>query len=333
MMRRDAFGITRDGQSVARITLDNGALRISVLTYGATLQDVRLPGLAHGLTLGSELLADYEDGGAFKFFGAIAGPVANRLAHGRAPLGEGTLALDTTGPGGHCLHGGPAGLHRKVWQVDAAGDARLLLSTLSADGEGGFPGNRRFEAEFTLDGPTLTLGLRAETDAPTLVNLANHSYWNLSGGTDFHGHLLQVHADAYLPVDNVALVTGEIRPVDGTPFDFRRPRALTARDALDNNFCLARARGPLRPAARLSAPGGAALELETTEPGLQVYDARHMAPDGVPGQDGRRHGPRCGLALEAQFWPDAPNHPDFPAIRLDPGQGWEQVTRFRFQPA
>lgn len=329
-MTRDAFGTTSDGQAVEKITLDNGTLRASILTFGATLQDVRLGGLDRPLTLGSNLLADYEDGGALHYFGAIVGPVANRIHHARCDFDGRELRFDANGLGGHVLHGGNAGIHLKVWTVEAASDTRLLLSCTATDGEGGFPANRRYEAEFSLESAALTLKLRAETDAPTLVNLANHSYWNLGETEDFHGHLLEVLAEHVLPCDDTDIATGEIRPVAGTALDFRKPRALTAEDAIDNNFCLATARRALTPAGSLTGPDGVRLGIETTEPGLQIYDTRHLAPEGSLGHGGRIYRPRAGVAIEAQFWPDAPTHAEFPSIRLEPGAAWEQVTRFTF---
>lgn len=331
-MTQAPFGTTASGVPVERITLDNGAISAGILTLGATLQDLRLAGLDRSLTLGSPQLADYEPGGALTYFGAIAGPVANRIGHAATTFDGQNLTFEPNGAGGHHLHGGPTGLSWKVWTVQEVSDTSVLLSVEVPDGDGGLPGNRRFEARFAVgDGPVLTLTLRAETDAPTLVNLANHSYWNLSDAATFHGHLLQVSAEQVLPVDGNALPTGEISPVEGTAMDFRTPRALSAEDVLDNNFCLGPARVALRPVATLAAPDGLSMTIETTEPGLQVYDGRQLPDDGVPGHDGRRYGPRAGLALEAQFWPDAPSHPDFPDIRLDPGQPWEQITRFRFQ--
>ncbi|WP_116132356.1 aldose epimerase family protein [Tropicimonas sp. IMCC34043] len=329
-MRKESFGTTRDARTVERITLDNGTLSIGLLTLGATLQELRLAGCDRSLTLGSADVAEYDTDGGLYYFGAIVGPVANRILNATTSLDGRTLTLQANGPGGHCLHGGLNGLHQKVWEIVDATDTEVTLATTAADGEGGFPGNRRFEARFTLDGASLVLTLRAETDAPTLVNLANHSYWNLGPGPDFHDHSLQVSADRMLVVDDVAMVTGEILPVAGTAFDFREPRQLTPEDDIDNNFCLAEARGPLRPGCVLTGPDGLRMEVATTEPGLQIYDARHMPAAGVPGHDGHRYGPRSGVAIEAQFWPDSPNHPEFPSIRLDPGQPWEQVTRFTF---
>lgn len=330
-MTRTPFGKTRTGETVERITLDNGAISASVLTYGATLQSLHVAGLDRSLTLGSPDLAGYEPGGAFAYFGSIVGPVANRIGGATTMFRGRRLDFEINNAGVNHLHGGSTGLGGKVWNVEAVNQTRLLLSCTAADGEGGMPGNRRFEAEFTLgDGPELTLALRAESDAATLVNLCNHSYWNLSDSTTFDGHILQVAANTYLPNDATALPTGEIRPVDGTPLDFRAPRVLTPTHTFDNNFCLAEARRPLTPAATLTAPDGLAMTLETTEPGLQLYDARHMPTPGAKGLDGRPCGPRCGIALEAQGWPDAPNRPDFPSVELEAGDTSEQVTRFRF---
>lgn len=327
----DHFGTTASGETVNRITLDNSVLRIGVITLGATLQDVRLANLPRGLTLGSERLADYEKDGPLYYFGGIAGPVANRIRKARAEFDGGTLTFEANGLGGHCLHGGDAGLHRKLWEIESATDTRLVLSTVAADGEGGFPGNRRWEAEFVLgEGADLTLRLRAETDAPTPMNLANHSYWNLGDAPDFHGHTLQIHADSMLLTDDTDIATGDILDVTDTPFDFRKPQILSAEDVLDNNFCLGSARGALEPACSLAGPDGLRMDVETTEPGLQVYDARHLPVDGTAGHDGRRYGPRCGIAIEAQFWPDALSHTSFPSIRMEPGDAWEQVTRFSF---
>lgn len=327
-MTRAHFGTTRDGRAVEVVTLDNGDLSARILTLGATLQDLRLAGLDRGLTLGSDRLEDYEDGGALHYFGCIVGPVANRIRDARTEFDGRELRFEANGGGGHALHGGAAGLHHKIWEIDLLEEARVILSTHSPDGEGGFPGNRRYEAEFALDGASLTLKLRATTDAPTLMNLANHSYWNLGDGDDIHGHRLRIDAARYLPSDENGLVTGAILEVENTPFDFRDGRTLSEADTLDNNFCLSDDRRPLTTAGRLTGPDNVRLDVETTEPGLQFYDARHLSPSGVPGHDGRLYRPRGGLAIEAQFWPDAPNNPGFPSIRLDPGRAWEQVTRF-----
>ncbi|SNT34655.1 aldose epimerase family protein [Tropicimonas sediminicola] len=329
-MTRAPFGSTRSGTPVERITLNNGAMRASVLTYGATLQSLYLDGLDRSLTLGSPDLAGYASG-AFGYFGTIVGPVANRIGGATTRFRGRRLDFEPNDAGVNHLHGGSTGLGGKVWQVEAATDTRLLLSCTAADGEGGLPGNRRFEAEFTLgDGLDLTLALRATSDAATLANLCNHSYWNLSGNPTFDGHTLQVAARAYLPTDATALPTGEVRPVDGTPLDFRAARVLSPADVFDTNLCLAEARRTLAPAATLTAPDGLAMTLETTEPGLQLYDARHMPVSGAEGLDGRPCGPRCGIALEAQGWPDAPNKPGFPSIELEAGETSEQVTRFHF---
>lgn len=329
-MTQESFGTTADGEEVTRVILDNGTLRVCLLTLGATLQDVRLAGLDRPLTLGGERVADYVLGGPLHYFGAIVGPVANRIRDARTELDGRSLKFDPNGAGGHVLHGGEMGLNHKIWDIEAADETRVLFATAAPDGEGGFPGNRRFTAEFRLDGAALLMTLGAETDAPTLVNLANHSYWNVGGGADFHGHLLQIDAERWLPTDETNRPTGEIRAVAGTPMDFRTPRALTAADAIDHNFCLADSRRALTEVASLTGPDGTRLDIATTEPGLQIYDTRHLPAEGIAGLDGRRYGPRAGVAIEAQLWPDAPTYPEFPSIRLDPGASYEQVTRWSF---
>lgn len=327
-MTQESFGTTKEGREVTRVTLDNGTLRASLLTLGATLQDLRLAGLDRPLTLGGTRVSDYEAGGPLHYFGAIVGPVANRIRDARAEFDGRQLEFDHNGKGGHVLHGGSLGLNHKVWEIESADETHVLFSTEAADGERGFPGNRRFTAEFRLDGAGLLMTLGAVTDAPTLVNLANHSYWNLGDAADFHGHLLQIDADSWLPTDADACATGEIRAVEGTPMDFRTPRALTPADSIDHNFCLADHRRPLTDVASLTGPDGTRLSIATTEPGLQIYDTRHLPPTGVAGLDGRTYGPRAGVAIEAQLWPNAPVNPAFPSIRLDPGETYEQVTRW-----
>ena len=332
-MNKECPGTAVPDRRGAGIRLDNGILSVGLLRLGATLQELRLAGCSRSLTLGSPDPEAYLPGGSLEYFGAVVGPVANRIFDATTVLDDERLNFAATAAGGHCLHGGDAGLHAKLWEVLSASATEVVLVTTAADGEGGFPGNRRFTARFALAGASLTLSLQTETDAPTLVNLANHSYWNLGPGPDIHDHTLQVLADRVLETDENAMATGRVLPVTGTRFDFRAPRRLGPGDVVDHNFCLADLRGPLRTACVLAGPDGITMTVETTEPGLQVYDARHLPRPGVPGHDGRAYGPRAGLAIEAQVWPDAPNHPDFPSVRLDPGEVRQQVTRFSFARA
>lgn len=315
------FGTTRQGQTAQRITLTGGGLTVGLLTLGAVLQSVRLAGVAHDLTLGSDRLADYE--GDMRHHGSLIAPVVNRIGGASAVIdGQAHRFEATLGP--HCLHSGSAGTHLKLWQLDAAGDDHATLSLHLPDGEGGFPGNRHVTARFSLPAPaSLRLEITATTDAPTLWNAANHSYWNLDGSADWSGHALQIAADHWLATDTLDRPTGEILPTAGSAMDFRSLRPITpGQPPLDNCFALSRDRVALREVACLQGQSGVTLRLATTEPGLQVYDARAARrPGGQPYE---------GIALETQGWPDAPSHAQFPAIVLRPGQPCRQVTEWRF---
>ncbi|KMW56303.1 Aldose 1-epimerase [Candidatus Rhodobacter oscarellae] len=312
----EVFGTTKTGQPVHRLGLDNGTLRISLLTLGAGLHSVRLAGVPHDLTVGRDNLAPYE--GKLFHLGTIMGPVANRMSNARAEIAGRRHQFDRNFLGAHTLHGGSAAVHAKLWEVTDHTKTSATLCVKLPDGEGGFPGHRDIQASFALEDNALTLTLTARTDAPTILNLANHSYWNLGPEPTTRGHLLQVHADRYLPAGDANIPTGEIAPVAGTRFDYRQPRAIEAGDEglLDNNLCLSDARQPLRDVATLTGPTGVEMTMATTEPGLQIFDGHILD--------------YAGLALEAQFWPDAPHNPAFPRIETHPGETWVQRTRWRF---
>ena len=320
------FGTTSGGEPVHRVVLGAGDLEVALLTHGARLQDVRLRGVS--LTLGTDALAPYE--GPMGSFGALVGPVANRIAGARAPLDGRAVELEGAGDG-PILHSGSGGTHRKVWTPDGSSDAEAAMSIALPAGEAGFPGERRIVARFEVSPPaTLTLTVEAETDAPTWINVANHSYWRL-GGEGVADHRLRVDADRYLPAGPSGLPTGEVSPVEG-PFDLRELRALDPIFDYDHNFCLSEAPRPLTPVAWLEGPA-ARMELSTTEPGLQVYAGGKLRDLGVADHEGRPFAPHAGMALEAQGWPDAPNHARWPSVRLDPGERYRQITRWRFEPA
>lgn len=317
-----AFGVTADGVAVRKITLRAGDLTVSILTWGAVLQSVRLQGVAHDLTLGSDLLADYE--GDMRHHGSLIAPVVNRLTGARADVAGRPLTFEANQNRQHCLHSGSAGTHLKVWDVVTASTDAVVLALDLPDGEGGFPGNRRVEVRFAVDAPTtLRMQVTATTDAPTIFNAANHSYWNLDGTAGWEGHSLQVAADAYLPTTSDFIPTGEIRDVEGGIHDFRTARVISPKAPdLDNCFCLGTAHGPLRDVLRLGGQSGVTLLLATTEPGVQLYDGRNAVRPG--------RAPYEGIAIEAQGWPDAPNHAGFPPIDLLPGQPLCQITQWRF---
>lgn len=309
------FGTTSTGKAVEKITLTAGNLTVAILTWGAVIQSVRLAPIAHDLTLGSNALADYE--GPLRYHGSIIAPVVNRLSRAQAPLQDETLHFQVNFNGQHTLHSGDAGTHLKVWQLVHAAETECLLALTLPDGEGGFPGTRRITALFQASAPaSLRLTITTTTDADTLLNATNHSYWNLDGTANFSGHSLQIKADHYLPATDEFIPTGEIRAAT-VMFDFRKPKPVAPHSPdLDNCFCLSQAQRPLRDVLTLTGRSGTALTVATTEPGIQIYDCRH---------DDYK-----GLAIEAQGWPDAPNKPGFPPIRLAKGETLTQITEWRF---
>ncbi len=317
---------------IQRITLGNGSLAAAILTRGAILQDLRLAGRGHSLTVGSPDAAAYAD--PLQYFGAVVGPVANRIAGGRARIGAQSHDFDRNDHALHTLHGGATGTHAQSWEIDIVQPDRVCLTLALPDGTGGFPGNRTLAADYALVGAdTLELTLTAATDADTWLNLAPHGFWNLDGGPDLAGHRLRIAADDYLPTDALAMVTGEIAPVADTPFDFRTPRPIGpgTDPRLDHNFCLAAARRRPVHVLTLTGASGLALEVATSETGVQVYDAGAFDGGGARDHAGRPIGAFCGLAIEPQGWPDAPNRPAFPSVRVPAGMAIRQITRWRFR--
>lgn len=318
----DTFGTTDAGETVLAITLGAGDLRVRILTFGAILQSVRLAGVDHDLTLGSDQMHDYL--GDLKYHGALVGPVVNRLSDAQAVIAGLRRHFDANFNGRHTLHSGDAGTHRQNWKILSASDTACRLGLTLPDGAGGFPGNRQVTADFVVAAPaSLTLTVTTTTDAETIVNFANHSYWNLDGSETWSGHRLQIAAPAWLPNDADFKPTGEIRPAEGTEMDFRQPRAITP-GAPDLDTCLVLGHSPvaLRDVLWLTGTSGLCMTMATTEPGVQVYDQR------VPARPGRALFE--GLALECQGWPDAPNRPDFPQITVRAGESVTQVTQWRF---
>ncbi len=327
----ESFGITASGHEVHRMTLQDGPLTARVITFGCALQDVRLEGLQHSLTLGSPDISAYE--GPLGHCGTIMGPVANRISGAHATIDGIEYRFERNFLNAHTLHGGSGAFHRRVWELVGQSERHATLVLAAPDGEGGFPGKRHVEARFETSDQTLSLTLTARTDATTILNLANHSYWRLGEAPTTGDHMLQIHADRYLPSDPVTTIpTGEIADVAGTRFDYRDGRNLNdgVDGLLDTNFCLSDTRQPLREIARLFGPD-ATMVMASTEPGLQAFDGHIL---GYPDQrinDGAAPVPYCGLALEAQFWPNAPHEPGFPDIMLHPGQDWRQVTTWTFE--
>ncbi|MER7546362.1 aldose epimerase family protein [Actinomadura sp.] len=311
-----AFGATPEGEKVERHVLDNGRLRVAVLTYGATVQRLELADGAN-VVLGLDTLDDYLT--RSRYFGAVVGRYGNRIARGRFTL-DGTEYRLPVNDGENSLHGGVRGFDKRVWRAEPAGPAELLLSLVSPDGDEGYPGTLTASVRYLLDGDALRLEYRATTDAPTVVNLTNHSYFNLAGSGDVRGHVVMLEADRYLPVDEGKIPTGELAPVAGTPFDFTVPTEVGARLGGRYDHCYV-----LQGRATVTDPGsGRSMEVTTTEPGVQFYTGHMLDAGATP------YGPFAGLCLETQRFPDAPNRPDFPSAVLRPGEEYASTTEYRF---
>ena len=348
-LARDLFGTLPDGRVVERVVLRGlDGFEAHVITYGATLQALIVPG-ANGrcedIVLGHDSLSVYL--AQRHFFGATVGRYANRIADARFVLdGEEVRLAANNGP--HALHGGPDGFDRKLWDIadiENGTEPGVTLAYTSPHGEEGYPGRLNVRLTYRLTGPSeLSLAFTARTDRPTIVNLTNHSFFNLEGAAADSGildHLLTIAADHFLVTDQTAiLLPVPPQPVAGTPFDFRKPTPIGARirhanqqlrhgKGYDHNFCLDNAR-TLRLAARLEAPrSGRILELLTNKPGLQVYSGNYL--DGsIAGKRGRLYRQSDAICLEPQIWPNAPNRADFPSPRLAPDGIYRHHTVYRF---
>lgn len=323
------FGRMPDGTVVEKLTLRGGGLTASFLTYGAILQDLRLQGHGPSLVLGFPEFPNYLT--KSPYFGATAGRCINRIKDGKATIAGKDYQLDTNFLGKHTLHGGREGIGKSIWTVKSLEPNTATLTIRAKDGHMGFPGNLDIELILSvLDGGTLDLVMTAQTDATTLCNLGHHSYFNLSDEPTVLDHLMQIDGYAYLPVTEELIPTGEIRPVAGTAFDYTLARPVSNASPIDHNWCLATEAQPMRDVCHVVSPkSGVRMDVATTEPGLQVYDAPRVDID-VPGLDGRVMAPHCGLALEPQIWPDAVNNPEFPQAFLNPGETYRQHTQFRF---
>lgn len=339
----DSFGATPDGQAVERYTLsNNNGVQVQIITYGGIITSLLTPdreGRVDDIVLGFDDLAGYL--GRHPYFGALVGRFANRIAGGRFTL-DGVEYVLAQNNGPNHLHGGLVGFDKKVWSASPTpeGDG-VILQYVSPDGEEGYPGTLTVQVIYTLNEENeLGIDYQATTDKPTILNLTNHSYFNLAGQGDILDHVVFLDADAYTPVDATQIPTGEVRPVTGSPFDFRQPTAIGARiheddpqlrigGGYDHNWIINGSPGALRLAARVTEPTtGRVLEVRTTQPGVQFYTSNSLADTrGKGGQLYRRHSALC---LETQHFPDSPNQPHFPSTVLRPGERFHEVTVFRF---
>jgi aldose 1-epimerase len=341
------FGKTADGAAVDLYTLKNAAgMEVAITTYGGRIVSLKAPGRDGkfaDVVLGFDNLEGYL--GEHPYFGALVGRYGNRIAKGRFKL-DGKEYKLATNNGANSLHGGLKGFDKMVWvgREVPGGDPSVELTYLSKDGEEGYPGNLTEKVTYTLTAANeLRIDYSATTDKDTVVNVTNHSYFNLAGQGQGNilSHVVQLNAAKFTPVDAGLIPTGQLKSVEGTPFDFRQPTVIGARindkdeqvtrgGGYDHNFVVDGEPGTLRLAARVTEPtSGRVLEVSTTEPGVQFYTGNFL--DGtVKGKGGVAYAKRTGFCLETQHFPDSPNHPDFPTTTLKPGAEYKSTTVFKF---
>jgi aldose 1-epimerase len=350
-IRKQPFGKTASGDQIDLYSLMNKkGMEVSVTNFGATVVTLRVPdrsGKAADVVLGFDNLDGYENGKSY--FGATVGRYANRIGGGQFSIGGKTYTLPKNN-GNNSLHGGIVGFNKKVWkarEIASKDGESLELSYLSVDGEEGFPGNLSVKVVFTVPAERneLKIDYSASTDKDTVLNLSNHSYFNLAGegNGDILDHVLTLHAKQFTPVDQTLIPTGELRDVAGTPMDFTSANVIGKRidsdyeqlvfgKGYDHNWVLARSDGGNGAALAAEAydpKSGRRLEVLTTEPGVQFYSGNFL--DGsAKGKGNKVYGRRAAFCLETQHFPDSPNHPNFPSTLLKPGSVFHSETVFRF---
>lgn len=348
-MKKQPFGKTSDGQPADLYTLTNKkGMEVAITNFGGIIVSLKVPdraGKFDDVVLGYDTLDGYLTNKAF--FGALIGRYGNRIAHGKFTLNGQTYTLPKN-DGDNTLHGGPEGFNKRLWtakDVSSAKGQALELTYLSADGEEGFPGKLNTKVIYTLnDQNELTIAYSATTDKETVVNLTNHSYFNLAGqGTgDILSHELMIKGDHITAVDETLIPTGELRPVKGTPFDFTHATAIGARisqddpqlkvgKGYDHNWVLNDhgSKSPVLVAEAYEPKSGRVLQVLSTEPGVQFYSGNFL--DGtIQGKGGKVYNHRYGFCLETQHFPDSPNHPKFPPTTLKPGDTYSTTTVFKF---
>lgn len=343
---KQPFGTTKDGKPVDVFTLCNAkGVEARIINYGGIVLSLKVPdktGSLGDVVLGYDTLAEYEK--ETPYFGCLVGRYGNRIAKGKFTLNGKTYTLATNNVP-NALHGGVKGFDKVVWQArsyqSTLGPA-LELRYLSKDGEEGYPGNLAVTAVYTLTADNaLRLDYTATTDQDTVLNLTQHSYFNLAGKGDILGHVVYLNADKFTPVDSTLIPTGELKPVDGTPFDFCKPTAIGARvnaadeqikfgGGYDHNWVINKSAGQLSLQARVTEPtSGRVLEVLSTEPGLQFYCGNFL--DGtLKGKGGWVYQHRNGFCMEPQHYPDSPNQPKFPSVVLKPGQTYQNTIIYKF---
>lgn len=344
-LKAENFQTEAAGKPVGLYTLSNrNGMEVCLTNFGGRIVSVMVPdrqGVLQDVVLGFDSIQDYMNYPTD--FGASIGRYANRIKDGRITLEGKEIQLPRNNYG-HCLHGGPKGWQYKVYDVLQADSSSVVLSLDSPDGDENFPGNVKAVVKFCLeDDNSIHINYEAETDRTTIINMTNHSYFNLSGDAsrDVLDNVLYLNADAFTPVDSTFMTTGEIRPVSGTPMDFRVPKAVGASmdlsdeqvkngNGYDHNWVLNTKGNLMEVAAKLVSPhSGIALEVYTNEPGIQVYSGNFL--DGsLKGKKGIVYNRRAAICLETQHYPDSPNKPEWPGVVLSPGQKYESCCIYKF---
>ena len=344
------FGTLPDGRDVNLYTLSNDTgIEVRITPYGGIVTGITAPDRAGNpadIVLGHDALGPYVRDNS-PYLGVIAGRFANRIAGGRFTLDGRDYQLATNNGPNH-LHGGVRGFDKHLWDAEpfrSGEGVGLRLTLISPDGDEGYPGAICVTAIYTLTASgALRLEFRAVTDAPTIVNLTNHMYFNLAGAGsgDILGHEVAIDAGRYLPIDETSIPLGELAPVAGTPFDFTTPARIGSRieaehsqiangNGIDHNFVLNAPGDMDRPAARAVDPSsGRVLEVFTTQPGIQFYTGNFLT-GAIIGKGGNVYGRRMGFCLETQHFPDSPNHPEYPNVVLRPGEELRELTEYRFR--
>ena len=339
---KQAFGHTPEGTPVDLYSLKDGKIEVGIITYGGIVVSIRVPdrkGKLDDVVLGCDSVEKYIAQTAH--FGGIVGRYANRIAHGSFQLDGHTYNIPKNN-GDNALHGGPVGFDKAVWDAKQIPDG-IELTHVSKDGDQGFPGTLTAHVKYTVSGGVLRIEYSATSDKDTVVNLTNHSYFNLKGqgNGDVLGTVLEIDAARITPVDANLIPTGELKSVEGTPFDFRKPHTIGERlegsdeqlklgHGYDHNFVLDHAAEKLSEAAEAYEPtSGRVLRVFTTEPGIQLYTGNFL--DGsITGKEGKVYKARYAFCLETQHYPDSPNHPKFPTTELKPGRQFHSVTVYEF---
>lgn len=339
---RESFGHTSEGTAIDVYSLADDNLEVRIMTYGGIIVSLRAPdrnGNFDDVVLGYDSVEKYI--AKTPYFGAIIGRYANRLAHGTFQLDGQSYSIPKN-DGDNSLHGGTRGFDKVVWEARPIPDG-VKLTYMSKDGDQGFPGTLTTTVRYTLEGNALRIEYSATTDKKTVLNLSNHSYFNLAGQAkgDILGHVLKIGASRMTPIDATLIPTGDLKSVEGTPFDFRTPHTIGERinaddvqlrlgKGYDHNFVLDHPSSQLAEAAEVYEPTtGRILRVLTTEPGVQFYTGNFL--DGsITGKKGRVYMRRSAFCLETQHFPDSPNHAAFPSTELKTGQKFHSVTVFQF---